>query len=321
MREAAKDNPEALDMFSKTYPFPFEIVDLEDEDNEKPFLLCRYNRQGDLYRSPWTNLLHPGSSKEDNNTEPDEIRLFESTMNHVWDSYKSLYYGHDAVGSVYLEPYEKGSFQGFLGIQKNCDSGSWSSMHIITVETPDEGSKTCIYKVETTCLTLVNPSIQGKDSGTSMDISARLTKEVTKICKIQMSTIYSSHIENIGKMVEANEIDLRSNLERVHIPKAQEIVDGIQKVEEEKQHRPTVNPLMGMIMQSDVLKKKLAKETSGADTISTTTSPAAEIQKATGGKPSRPPPGGVNPLMGMIMESDVLKKKLAKEAAASVPGG
>jgi hypothetical protein len=85
---------------------------------------------------------------------------------------------------------------------------------------------------------------------------------VTRSCKIQTDKgipINVSHIEHIGTLIESNEIDLRSNLERVLIPKNHETLDAIQK---KQISRPQMNPLMGMVMNSDVLKKKLAKAAS-----------------------------------------------------------
>ena len=99
---------------------------------------------------------------------------------------------------------------------------------------------------------------EGNSSATKVDLSANVSKETSKTCKVSSSSISSSHIENIGTLIEANEIDLRSTVERVHIPKTHEIMNDIQKSEPK---RPVaVNPLMGMIMNSDMLKKKLANE-------------------------------------------------------------
>jgi len=245
-----KDNPDASDALAKKYQLPFEVMDVEDK-GERPFLICRYNRVGDKHRSPWTNDLYP-KADGDGPQEDDELRNLELKVNHVWDAYKNLYYGPQAVGSVYLQDSDKEAFRGVFGIQKKCGAGSWNSIHFIHVDNPEE--KTCSYRVESSVLMILEPSIAG-----TVDLSASLSKQTSKVCKIQKTMLEASHIENIGKLVEANEIDLRSNLERVHIPKLQEILDNIQK-KKEKSYRPAVNPLMGMIMESDVLKKKLAKE-------------------------------------------------------------
>lgn len=255
LKQSMSTNLDATEALLKRHQIPFRVLELAEE-GEKPFLLCQSNKVGEKYRSPWTNNLHPGG--EPDPTDSDEIRRFETKMNHVWDAYKNLYYGHDSIGSVYLFPTDKGSFQGFFGIQKKCSSGSWNSMHLVHVDTPEENM--CNYRVESTIMMAIEPETNAKAT-TKFDISALLSKEVTKNAKVQPSMVGSSHIENIGQLIEAIEIDLRSAIERVHVPKTQEIMEGIQK-EEEKSFRPPVNPLMGMILQSDLLKKKLAKENS-----------------------------------------------------------
>ena len=244
------------------YPIPFQIV-----ADDKPFLTCRYNQVGDKHRSPWTNQLYP-VPEEENGKSPDndnddqqkeELRLLEATTNEVWDSYKNLYYGHEAVGSVYLRETEKGAFQGLFGIYKKTSSGSWHSVSLVHVDEP--GEETCHYRVETSALIVLEKS-EENDNTVKFDLSAMLSKEVNKECKISPTILAASHIENLGALIEANEMELRSHLERVQIPKTTETVDTILK-EKEKTFRPPVNPLMGLIQDSSVLKKKIAKEAEG----------------------------------------------------------
>lgn len=248
MQSALKENPDALSTLFSKYRLPFEVVESEEE-GERPFLNCRDNLVGDKNRSPWTNKLHPitegGSPVEDT-----ELRVFELKFNEVWDAYKNLYYGHEAVGSVFLSESETAGFTGVFCVQKKCSAGTWDSIHLVSaVEAEDR--KTCTYRVQSSALLFLTPS---DDEQTTLDVSASLSKETIKEYKIMATHLGSSHIENLGELIEANEIDLRSSLERVHIPKTQEIMDDIKKAELKM---PTqVNPLMGMIMGSDVLKKK-----------------------------------------------------------------
>jgi len=259
LSELLNDNPDAKDALQKKFQLPLRVMEPEeDEKGEKPFLLCRYNRVGDKHRSPWTNNLYPksddngGKSASAGGEEDDELRLLEAQVNEVWDAYKNLYYGHEAVGSVYLKETDKGAFEGVFCIQKKCSAGSWDSIHFVHVDEPQE--KTCNYRVESSALVVVNGSADDDNKQTSVDTSASLSKETNKTCKISPTMMTASHIENVGELIEANEIDLRSSLERVHIPKTQEIVDDIKK---SSPKMPTgANPLMGMIMGSDVLKKK-----------------------------------------------------------------
>jgi capping protein beta len=246
-------SPDASEALMKRHLLPFSVMEPEDED-ERPFLMCRYNTIGDKHRSPWTNHVHPKADGDDPG-EPDDLRLLESSVNDVWDAYKGLYYGREAVGSVYLVDTDKGAFQGLFGISKKGSTGSWNSLHIVHVDEPEE--KTCNYRIESSVLLIMEPDADG-DESPHLDVSATVSKEVSKTCKVSQSMMAACHIENLGKLIEANEIDLRSSLERLYIPKTLEIMDGIQKKVEKR--KPALNPLMGMIMDSSMLKKKMANE-------------------------------------------------------------
>ena len=262
-----KENVAASEALQNKHQLPFHVFE-DVEGKDKPFLMCRYNRVGDKHRSPWTNQLYPrtdddAAADRDLQSDDDNLRLLEAKINGVWESYKNLYYGHDSVGSVYLRDrgpdMPKGAFLGVFGIQKVCSAGSWNSLHIMHVDEPEE--KTCNYRVESSVVLVLNPNGDDSTGLSKVDLSAALSKESSKTCKISQATLTSSHIENIGTLIEANEIDLRSSMERVHVPKTQEIMNDIQKSEPKKPVQ--VNPLMGMIMGSDLLKKKLASEAGG----------------------------------------------------------
>lgn len=259
-----KNDASGRDKLQARNPLPFTVL---EELEDKPFLICQHNRVGDKHRSPWTNKLYPLASDDGGTSDAvqqgdEELRLLEAKFNQVWGSYKNLYYGNDSVGSVYLQDRGdttkplRGGFQGMFGIHKECSTGTWDSIHIVQVDDPTE--TTCIYRVESSVLMVLDPTEGNALLDTKVDLSAYVTKETSKTCKVSNTSLSSSHIENIGTLIEANEIDLRSTVERVHIPKTQEIMNDIQKSEPK---RPVaVNPLMGMIMNSDMLKKKLANE-------------------------------------------------------------
>jgi hypothetical protein len=83
--------------------------------------------------------------------------------------------------------------------------------------------------------------------------------------KTKAPTMVASHIENLGEMIEDNETEMRSNFQQVYLPKTHAIVQDIQKKPVPAQDKPpAVNPLMGMMMNSDVLKKRLAKQAAAA---------------------------------------------------------
>lgn len=238
----------------KKYQVPFQVLEL-DEEGEKPFLLCRYNKVGDRHRSPWTNKLYPKVEGEEPaalSEEQEAFRMFESKVNDVWAAYTNMYYGHEAVSSVYLVDKGMGAIQGIFGVHKKAPDGTWNSVSMVHVDEPQD--KMCNYKVDTTTFLLMAPPA---GDANKVDISAVVSKETSRACKISQAILAASHIENLGMLIEANEIDLRSSLERVQLPKMQEIMDNVLKQEPKMPTR--VNPLMGMVMGSDLLKRKLAK--------------------------------------------------------------
>lgn len=240
---------------------PLFVYTPKDKE-EKEFLCSPYNahpKNNTRHRSPWTNRWHP---QEPMDKEPppltdaqELLRALEVTFNEVWGSYKNLYYGHQALSSVYLKPRNNNnnnnsedSWEGQFMISKTTARGQWESCSHVMVDAP--GEKDCQYTVSTTVTVILDPEQP------PLQVSAKVKKTTTKVCKINASHMQVSHIENVGEILESNEMDLRSNLERVYIPKNQEIVSNIQK---KKSFRPPTNPLMGMVMSSDMLKKKLNK--------------------------------------------------------------
>jgi capping protein (actin filament) muscle Z-line, beta len=328
LRTVLIHNPDASDALMKKYYIPFDHVIDSSEKGEKPFLTCLYNKVGDMYRSPWTGKLHPlskndasSNSTSNNSSAPastprrsknDEMLLvLEKSLNDVWDSYKNLYYGHDSVGSVYVKDVEKGSFQGFFGIRKrSSEIGSWDSVSIVVVDEPTD--KECTYRVETHVRVVIIPEV-GDDSSatisgttTQTDMSVLMSKESVTTCKVvpDKIPINVSHIENIGTIIEDSEMEIRSVMETVYLPKNYEIVTAIQK--QPVANLPS-NPVMGIMMDSGMLKKRFASQDHETTTSFTTGSAAGNA-----GTPTRRPmgiPQGVNPLMAGAMNSKILLKK------------
>ena len=222
---------------------PFETFDdIPDNttEEEKPFLKCAYNTSElKAYRSPWTNRYYKqggeASFKRDLSPEEKSLRQIEHAANEVWDAYTSLYYGHEAVGSAYLKLIDKGSFEGIFGVHKRTeDAGSWDSVHLVYVDQPNEQEKTCVYKVESAVVCTVTPY-------NKTTVSSSLTKETTKTCNVRFSGLTGSHLENLGLIMEQVEIDFRSKMERVDMPKTLEVIESIYRT-----HRPSVTAQLMM---------------------------------------------------------------------------
>jgi F-actin capping protein, beta subunit len=170
----------------------------------------------------------------------ENIRNLEKSFNDVWDSYKNLYYGHDSIGSVYLKEPSSGvtssatnnnsntgssattssatneksiSFHGCFGIRKRLGGiGSWDSVSVVTVDEPT--NKDCTYHVDTYVRVVITPEAddsRGFSNGTKTDISLIMSKDnVCTTCPIfpDKIPINMSHIENIGTIIEDNEMEV-----------------------------------------------------------------------------------------------------------------
>lgn len=350
------NNVDAYDALMKKYYIPFEHVIDSQEKGEKPFLACHYNKVSDnnnttqpTYRSPWTNNLHAiAMNSNDNNTSEsssssttttvptssttttprrskneDMIRTIEKSFNDVWDSYKNLYYGHEAVGSVYMKDMDttKGcAFQGLFGIRKRTATiGSWDSVSIVVVDEPLLDTKECTYRIDTYVRVVMTPTVGNNEESnndntadtatttptTCTDISVFMSKETVTTCKIYPDKIpiNVSHIENIGTIIEDNEMEIRSVMETVYIPKNYETILAIQKMPLPQRQS---NPVMGLMMDSGILKKRHNEQEQGGVVTST-----AGSETTTATPPRRPMgiPQGTNPLMAGAMNSKILLKK------------
>jgi capping protein (actin filament) muscle Z-line, beta len=80
----------------------------------RDYLLCDYNRDGDSYRSPWSNEFDPPI---DDGTLPSErVRKLEVAANEAFDVYRGLYY-EGGVGSTYFWDLDDG-FAGVVLLKK-----------------------------------------------------------------------------------------------------------------------------------------------------------------------------------------------------------
>lgn len=80
----------------------------------RDYLLCDYNRDGDSYRSPWSNEFDP--PLEDGTVPSERVRKLEVAANDAFDVYRDLYY-EGGVGSVYFWDLDDG-FAGVILLKK-----------------------------------------------------------------------------------------------------------------------------------------------------------------------------------------------------------
>lgn len=88
-------------------------------------MLCEYNKDGDSYRSPWTNTYFPPIVPEagEEDIEPifpsPELLEMEQKANDVWQRYAKLYYDNNFKTSVYFFDTDNNGF-GSAWLIKKC---------------------------------------------------------------------------------------------------------------------------------------------------------------------------------------------------------
>jgi len=198
---------------------PLKIA--RDKSVGKDYLLCDYNRDGDSYRSPWSNTYDP--PLDDGTMPSDRLRKLEIDANTAFDQYRELYF-EGGVVSVYLWDLDHG-FAGVILIKKAGDGskkikGCWDSIHVVEVQEKSSG-RSAHYKLTSTAMLWLQTSKSG--SGT-MNLGGSLTRQVESDANVSEA---SPHIVNIGRMVEDMENKIRNTLNEIYFGKTKDIVNGL----------------------------------------------------------------------------------------------
>lgn len=197
-----------------------------------------------------------------------ELRELEEQANEVLESYREMYYGKDSVGSVYLwnqgGGIQEGGFAGCFLIQKQIckeeeeeeeeqnQSGSpkriqrgfWNSIHVVDVNVLSGGDRVK-YELSTTVLVSMDVIYSDGDNHSNknganeekdfvpmvVEIGGSMSKHKETICPNPTSTTRGKleHIANIGQLMEAVEIEIRSNIDTLSIQQTKDVLQGIRK--------------------------------------------------------------------------------------------
>ncbi|CAH0679996.1 unnamed protein product [Chilo suppressalis] len=201
---------------------PLKIA--QDRSNGKDYLLCDYNRDGDSYRSPWSNTYDP--PLDDGSMPSEKLRKLEIEANYAFDQYREMYF-EGGVSSVYLWDMDHG-FAGVILIKKAGDGsqkikGCWDSIHVVEVVEKSSG-RNAHYKLTSTAMLWLQTNKEG--SGT-MNLGGSLTRQAEQDSAVSDVT---PHIINIGRMVEDMENKIRNTLNDIYFGKTKDIVNGLRSV-------------------------------------------------------------------------------------------
>ncbi|KAH6690414.1 F-actin-capping protein subunit beta [Plectosphaerella plurivora] len=202
----------------------------------RDYLLCDYNRDGDSYRSPWSNEFDPplneagpggisagaGNEGAGEGAVPSErVRKMEVKANEAFDIYRELYY-EGGVSSVYFWNLDDG-FAGVVLLKKSATPGGategvWDSIHVFEAI---ERGRTTQYKLTSTVI--LSLSAGGSALG-ELDLSGNMTRQVEQELPVDGD---ESHIANVGRLVEDMELKMRNLLQEVYFGKAKDVVGDL----------------------------------------------------------------------------------------------
>ncbi|KAL6051396.1 F-actin-capping protein subunit beta [Balamuthia mandrillaris] len=194
-----------------------------DSAAKRDYLLCDYNRDGDSYRSPWTNRYDPPLS--DGAVPSPKLRAIEEQANEVFDIYRDLYY-EGGVSSVYCWDLDDG-FAAVILIKKTQDQskkgqpmkGTWDSIHVVEVQ---EGRK-ANYKLTSTVMLFIET--ETRETG-RVTLAGSLTRQDEKSYPVDKN---NPHVANIGRMIEDMELKLRTTLQTIYFGKTKDIVNELRQ--------------------------------------------------------------------------------------------
>ncbi|KAL8376123.1 hypothetical protein RB595_007305 [Gaeumannomyces hyphopodioides] len=213
----------------------------------REYLLCDYNRDGDSYRSPWSNQFDPplddgpgaggvgggpggvGNEGAGEAAVPGErVRKMEVRANEAFDIYRELYY-EGGVSSVYLWNLDDG-FAGVVLLKKASPSGGgsegvWDSIHVF--EASERGRTTNYKLTSTVILTLSSAGAAANPALGDMDLSGNMTRQLEQDLRASDD---ESHIANIGRLVEDMELKMRNLLQEVYFGKAKDVVGDLRSL-------------------------------------------------------------------------------------------
>ncbi|KAK7690856.1 hypothetical protein QCA50_005958 [Cerrena zonata] len=240
---------------------------LTDRATGKEYLACDYNRDGESYRSPWSNEYDP--PLDDGTVPSSKLRKLEITANEAFDTYREMYY-EGGVSSVFLWDLDDGGFAGVVLLKKSLNptspgepSGSWDSIHVFEAA---ERGRQAHYKLTSTVMLHMTdrPTVDGAGSGSTsiskektekseakrggeVSLSGSMTRQIEQDWPIQDQ---NSHITNTGRMIEEMEIKMRNLLQEVYFGKTRDVVFDLRSVddlEKARRQRELQKELVGFI--------------------------------------------------------------------------
>jgi len=206
-----------------------------DPKTGQEFVLCDYNRDGDSYRSPWSNEYEP--SLPDGFLPTPRLRALEVEANKIFDVYRKMYFegGYSSVYFFDTEERDDKAFGSCFLIHKDVDrdkgveKGWWDSIHVFEVNEDKKG----IFNYKLTTTVMVSMIMSDKGTLGDVDLSGSMTKQDER--RLPMDDGQNTHISNLGTMLEDMELKIRNAIEGIYIQKTREVINGMRSASAAKE--------------------------------------------------------------------------------------
>jgi capping protein beta len=201
-------------------------------NTKRKYVCSDYNRDGDSYRSPWSNAYEPPLA--DGITPPEGLRTMEVAANELLDMYRELYYAEGGGASCSSAYFWESGGRGFASCwlvhkEMRGSGGVWDAIHVLDVspasgasEKDASGRPQYNYKLTTTVMLFLassKPAAHG-----SMELGGNLTRQSTACLPVSAER---GHVQNMGGMVEAMEGEVRAALDALYVSKTREVVASL----------------------------------------------------------------------------------------------
>lgn len=201
----------------------------------KVFLKHEYNRDGDSYRSPWSNQYFP---KTESTFYPSAHLLqLEQKANAMFATYVKLYYDF-AQSSVYFVDTQDPGFNACFLVKKDINDekdikkGCWDAIHVVTCNLKKAPKAT--YRVISTVMITID-AVSPKVGSFVISGSCAKTTDETVTLPADFGTKVDAdhfHIKTVGKIIENNESMLRNDVVENYINKQRQITNTARLMEE-----------------------------------------------------------------------------------------
>jgi capping protein beta len=215
-------NNDLLDDLLSTVDIPFKVA--VDLSNSRKYVICDYNRDGDSWRSPFSNQYDP--PVEDGVYPPPNLRRLEEVGNKLFDVYLNQYFG-EGVLSCYCWELDDSIFGIGVFIQRDVHDQMRDGSAI-------EGSVSCSHVVEVTKnddkfdYSMISSILLDFQVQTGLHEPLRLSGSVAQKREATLPAENElTHLRNVGVIIEESSAGFMDKVRSIYVEKMKEILSYV----------------------------------------------------------------------------------------------